>query len=165
MTRLFLAAAFTAVAATAGATSTSVTTSATTPTLPNLCEFSDITAGTMSWNEATNVFDNIVAPTLTMKVRDVIEVTVNTNKAVYDTGANTLSDVLSSVTYSGSSATPQDSARSLTTVVGTDNFRVNGFDAPQFFDMVIDHTAVPSSTFVAKSNTTYQLTHTITCAY
>ena len=165
MNKLLIATAIVAVASAVGATSSTVDSSATTPNLPNLCEFSNVSNGSMSWNESNNVFDNIVAPTLTMKVRDVTGVTVTTNKSLYNSTDSATADILSSVVYTGSTAVPQSNLRSLTATVGVADFVVNAFDDPQYFDMTLNHTAVPSSTFVAKDLTTYTLTHTITCAY
>lgn len=162
--KLLTAALLSVVATAATATSSSVTTTSTTGTLPSLCEFSNVTNGSMDWNETTNVFDITTPAEFTMKVRDVTSVSVTNNGELYDVDANAVADNLSGLNYSGSSATPQDNLRSLSTT-GTSTFTINNFDAPQYFDVSVTHSTTPSSTFVAKSSTNYRVSHTITCTF
>ena len=153
------------IATSAAATTGTVDSSATTPNLPNLCEFTNVVDGVMTWNETTGVFDQTSAPSVSMKVRDVISVVVNTDRALYDQTNATMANMLDEVDYSASTAASSDALRSLTADGNPANFTVMNFDAPQYFDMLINHTAVPSEYFVAADFTTYYVTHTITCNF
>lgn len=153
------------IATSAAATTGTVDSSATTPNLPNLCEFTNVVDGVMTWNETTDVFDLTSAPSVSMKVRDVVSVVVNTDKVLYDDTNSNAANILDTVDYTSATAAPSDSLRSLTASGSATNFTVSSFDAPQYFDMSINHTAVPSQYFVAADFTTYYVRHTITCNF
>lgn len=157
--------AVTLIATTASATSSTITSESTTGDLPNICEFSNAVTGAMAWDETNNVFNQTTPPSVTMKVRDVTSVVTDTDKVLYSVSDSATADNLAEVSYGSSTATPKDSLRSLVASGNTVIFVVDQFDQPQYFDMTLNHTAVPSQYFVAKDLTTYRITHTITCNF
>lgn len=139
----------------------SVTTTSTTGDLPATCQFSSITNGTMTWDDDLEQFDLTINPSFTTKVRGFSAVTVSTDSKLYDDGGN-LVDTFQNLTYYGSTVSPQSPTATLAYSDGS-SLVIDNFSEPMYFDVTLQHGTDTSSYFVPQSNTTYTLTHTITC--
>ncbi len=126
--------------------------------LKNMCKFTKNESGTMSYHEPTGVWTVTQAAKVTVKARGNKKITVTTNGKLYD-GSSVVGET--KVDYGNSFV---NGVANASAKVRKDKIIVGMRKKQGYLDFYIKGTAtMKDDTLMLKSNTDYDIKHTLTC--
>jgi len=132
-----------------------------TDDLPAGCTFLNLQDGAMEWDESTNSWYTSSDAQIRVKTRDILGLSVATDKALYD-AIGAVDDVVE-VDYSASTAQGENTRKNVS-IATDENLLVITTDAGgNVLNIGVDHGVLASDSFVAEDNTSYWMINTATC--